>query len=191
MSATELSARKPFEALLHALKGETLLTSERFDTPQLNELFGAHQLKSSPNDIKPQLHKFDLRFPDGFVLKLSKGPSSRNAKPSVGFSSSQALNATGRHLDLQADDLMRLMGQPETVIDIRAGRLTPASGSLDEDDKAHTSPQPLLLRGKTTHPLGNTDLTWRLKTTRSSILIGAEILGDGTVAAFFGQQSEE
>lgn len=187
MSSPTLSARRPFEALLHALKDETLLASGHVDTARLNELFGAHQLKSSTSELKPELQKLDLRFPDGFVLKLSHGPSSRNTKPSVGFASSQAQDATSHHLDLLADDLVRLIGQPETVIDIRAGRL----GTLDEDDKVDISPQPLLLRGKTTHPLGNTDLTWRLKTNRSSVLIGAEILGNGTVAAFFGQQSED
>ncbi len=191
MSPSALFARKPFEAIVQAMKSEVLFAPTAFEPSALASLLGAHELKSGRDDFKPKVQVHELRFPDGLVLHLSAGPSYRTGKPSVSFSSDRAKGRSTVPMDLLVDDLLRALGQPESKVDILAQQT--AILSAHEKDKLADadSPPPLLLRGQTTHPLGNTNLKWRSKTAGTAIVIGAEVNGDGTLSRVFGDQVME
>lgn len=191
MSPSTLSARKPFEAILQAMKGEVLFAPAALEPAALASLFGEHELKSGRDDFKPKVQIHELRFSDGFVLHMSAGPSFRTGKPSVSFTSDRAKGKAGAPLDLSVDDLLRALGQPDSKVDILAQQ-TAVLSTRGQDKLADTdSPPPLLLRGPTTRPLGNTNLKWRLKTAGTAILIGAEVNGDETLSRVFGDQVME
>lgn len=188
MSTSTLSARKPFEAILGAMKSETLLAPTAFEPHALASLFGEHRLHSAADRFKPNIQTFDLSFADGFILSLGVGPSFRTGQPSVTFHNDRAAGSSASRLDLTLDDLLHWLGQPDTQIDIRARQIANAGVPEDDDGGSAISPPALLLRGPTTHPLGNTDLKWRLETAHTSVGIGAEVGGDGSILHISGAQ---
>lgn len=188
MSSTTLSARKPFEAILGAMKSETLFAPTAFESPALTSLFGEHRLHSAADRFKPSIQTHDLSFADGFVLSLGVGPSFRTGQPSVTFHSGRAAGSGASRLDLTVDDLLQWLGRPDSQIDIRARQIADAAIHEDDDGGTAISPPALLLRGPTTHALGNTDLKWRLETAHTSVGIGAEVGGDGSILHISGAQ---
>jgi urease accessory protein UreE len=80
------------------------------------------------------------------------------------------------------------LGAPEKQVDFiaeqtRSQSVVPAAGP----GELPVSPQPLRTRGKTTHPLGNRDVSWQWKSAAFPVELIASINGDGTVETLFGQ----
>ncbi len=182
MNASAPTAKQVVSQLVAGLKSEQMLKSSFFDDASLQKWFGAHQRTSVPSPLKAGVQREDLVF-GTTKLNLTR------AQTGGGFGFSLQGPSPWGLTSLSADDLTSLLGVPQKKVDIVAQQASGASNyPKPEAGQIPVSPQPIVKRGDTKHPLGNQDLSWTWRSGSSTVEFNAQINGDGTVSTVFGNQ---
>jgi hypothetical protein len=181
MNQTVPSAKHVVAQLIAALKSERMLRSDFYTDAALQAWFGPHKRSSAPSPLKAGVQREVLDFG---VLRLDLA-----RMQSGGAFSFSAVGGSPKGLtDLNADDLIALLGAPGKQVDFiaeqtRSKSVVPAASP----GELPISPPPVRTRGKTSHPMGNRDVSWQWKSGAFPVELTASINGDGTVETLFGQ----
>ncbi|MEZ5705046.1 MAG: hypothetical protein R3E56_06870 [Burkholderiaceae bacterium] len=153
MNQTVPSAKHVVAQLIAALKSERMLRSDFYTDAALQAWFGPHKRSSAPSPLKAGVQREVLDFG---VLRLDLA-----RVQSGGAFSFSAVGGSPKGLtDLSADDLIALLGAPGKQVDFiaeqtRSKSVVPAASP----GELPISPPPVRTRGKTTHPMGNRDVS--------------------------------
>lgn len=194
MNSTTSKSLHVVEQMVAALRSERLIEPSFYGEASLQSWFGEHRRSSKPSAWKASVLEEELVFGDSKLNIAHTSAATSSATSSgtpAGMSFSLMAPGAPRLSNLTADDLIRLLGQPQVSVDIVA-KQTSAKPAYPQaaPGQIADSPQPIRSRGTTTHPLGNHDLTWQWKTAKSSVELNANINGDGSVETIFGRQQQ-
>lgn len=167
--------------LIEALKTERMLQTDFFQDASLQAWFGSHQRTSTPSPLKQGVQRERLVFEEG---RLSLARQLTRMGFSFSLEGPDYRGLTG----LRAEDLIEALGEPQKKVDFIAQQLNPPPQYPPSSPEHIISPQPVRMRGETTHPLGNHDLFWEWTTGTSTSKFSANINGDGSVETINGRQ---
>jgi hypothetical protein len=175
------------DQLIAALKTERMLETGFYEPAALTDWFGPHKLTSTSNPLKVDVQIDTLDF-NGVLLEIAHVRS--NEASAASFSLQRKAPAPKGIANITADELVYRLGPPDKRTDFIAEQLEGRNEvPVAPPGQLPLSPQPLRMRGETTHAHGNTDIAWQWRVGASSVVLEAEINGNGTVSHLTGQQS--
>lgn len=174
---------KPLVAqLIAALQSEQMLKMGFFVEASLQQWFGPHRWTSTPSPLKQGVQREALDF-GSVKLDLIHAQAGGGLSFSLRGPSPWGLKT------LMAEDLIALLGEPHKKVDVVGEQMRrPPTYPTPEAGQPVISPQPVRQRGETTHPWGNHDMLWSLRSQASVMEFTASINGDGSVRSVFGRQ---